>query len=113
MKGWIYQIVQIKSDDIPYYEGMCYIGQHRNSPLKKRWQKHKNDAKKYDPTKKGRGSKFAKLHQSMQTLGGVDYFELKEIESFEHSDENKLIDLLNEAENKYIDQFDSKKKWLE
>ena len=109
MKGWIYQIVQIKSDDIPYYEGMCYIGQHRNSPLKKRWQKHKNDAKKYDPTKKGRGSKFAKLHQSMQTLGGVDYFELKEIESFEHSDENKLIDLLNEAENKYIDQFDSKK----
>ena len=45
----------------------------------------------------------------MQTLGGVDYFELKEIDSFEHSDENKLIDLLNEAENKYIDQFDSKK----
>ena len=65
--------------------------------------------KKYDPTKQGRGSKFAKLHQAMQTLGGVDYFELKEIDSFEHSDENKLIDLLNEAENKYIDQFDSKK----
>lgn len=109
MKGWIYKIVQIKSDDIPYYEGMCYVGQHRNSPLKKRWQKHKNDAKKYDPTKKGRVSKFAKLHQAMQTLGGVDYFELKEIEPFEHSDENKLIDLLNEAENKYIDQFNSKK----
>ena len=45
----------------------------------------------------------------MHNLGGVDYFELKEIDSFEHSDENKLIDLLNEAENKYIDQFDSKK----
>ena len=54
MKGWIYKIVQIKSDDIPYYEGMCYIGQHRNSPLKKRWQKRKNDAKKYDPTQRGR-----------------------------------------------------------
>ena len=107
MKGWIYQIVQIKSDDIPYYEGMCYIGQHRNSPLKKRWQKHKNDAKKYDPTKKGRGSKFAKLHQTMQTLGGVDYFELKEIESFEHSDENELIDLLNAAEDKYIEKNNS------
>ena len=74
MKGWIYQIVQIKSDDIPYYEGMCYIGQHRNSPFKKRWQKNKNDAKKYDLTKKGRGSKFAKLHQTMKTLGDVDYF---------------------------------------
>ena len=59
MKGWIYKIVQIRNDDIPWFEGICYIGQHRNSPLKKRWQKHKNDARKYDPTKKGRGSKFA------------------------------------------------------
>ena len=72
MKGYIYKIVQIRSDDIPWMNGMCYIGQHRNSDLKIRWNRHKRDARKYDPTKKSRGSKFAKLHQAMQTLGGVD-----------------------------------------
>lgn len=107
MKGWIYKIVQIKSDDIPWMNGMCYVGQHRNSPLKNRWNSHKRSAKKYDPTKKGRGSKFAKLHQAMQNLGGVDYFELKELKTFEHSDENKLIDLLNQAEDKFINEFNS------
>ncbi len=107
MKGWIYKIVQIRSNDIPWMNGMCYIGQHRNSDLKIRWNRHKRDARKYDATKKGRGSKFAKLHQAMQTLGGVDYFELKEIEPFEHYDENQLIDLLNAAEDEYIKKNNS------
>ena len=52
MKGWIYKIIQIRNDEIPWMNGMCYVGQHRNSPLKKRWDKHKNDAKNYDPAKK-------------------------------------------------------------
>ena len=59
MKGWIYKIVQIRNDDIPWFEGMSHLGQHRNSSVKKRWQRHKKEAKKYDSTKKGRGSKFA------------------------------------------------------
>ena len=41
--------------------------------------KHNKNAKKYDPIKQVRESKFLKLHQTMQTLGGVDYFDLKEL----------------------------------
>lgn len=107
-RGWIYKITYKNTKDGKNrFPDMCYIGQHRGTTIQKRFNQHKNDAKKFAHSESGRGEgKFAKLHETMR-IARVENFNIEELETFSAEDENELVKLLNSAETRYIREFDS------
>ena len=87
---------------------VVYIGQARGPSLQTRWNKHKNDAKKflYNKSSIKNDGKAAKLHAAMN-LTDISEMKIEELEFYEYADKNELINKLRVRENHFIDQFDS------
>jgi len=87
---------------------MVYIGQARGPSLQTRWNKHKNDAKKFphNESLKKHDGKAAKLYAAMN-LFDISEMKIEELEFYEYADKNELINKLRLRENHFIDQFDS------
>ena len=108
LRGWIYKITYKNTKGGKNrFPDMCYIGQHRGTTIQKRFNQHKNDAKKFAHSGSGRREgKFAKLHETMR-IARVENFNIEELATFTAEDENELVELLNSAEARYIREFDS------
>tara|TARA_A100001015_G_C14973585_1_gene706226 strand:+ start:178 stop:1323 length:1146 start_codon:yes stop_codon:yes gene_type:complete len=107
-RGWIYKITYKNAlDGKNRFPEMCYIGQHRGTTVQTRFNQHKREAKKFEHSASGRtDGKFAKLHETMR-IARVENFIFEVIETFESDDEVKLGNMLNDAELRYIKEFDS------
>ena len=108
MKGWIYKIShKRKKDGKNLFPGFCYIGQHRGKSILDRFRGHKNDAKNFERKEiQDKEGKHAKLHEVMRVCNPVN-FVIESLEEFEHSEEIELINLLNQAELKYQQEYNS------
>ena len=108
MKGWIYIIThQRQSDKKNLFPGMCYVGQHIGQNISERFKQHIRDAKNFkrdeNKVKEGKG---AKLHEAMG-IAGVKNFKIEPLQEFENCNRDALEEILNEAENQFINDHNS------
>ncbi len=107
MKGWIYKIYHRDSQSrLNEFPRKCYIGQ-TSGTVEKRWSEHKRSCLKFKPNPGNRlKGKHADLYEVMSLIR-IENFVIDELEELEAETEDELLQVLADAENRYIDEFNS------